>query len=104
MDACRAVYEKRFSIVQQLRKNWHGLNQTVMHFTFWIFAIGYGKPDPFDACVGGHIAIALCAFALFEQSNDMCTANFFQQREVCAARTMIECQPSIADFDEIDRG
>ena len=102
MDARRAMDEDGFTIIQQLREIRYGLDEPVMNFTFRIFAVGYGDPNPFHACVPGHSAIALCAFALFEQGNNMRATQLAQSRKVRATWTMIQCQPSITDFDKVD--
>lgn len=71
MYACRAMDEKGIAVFEKLRKFWHRIQQTIMHFTFGILAVGEGNPYPFDTSHLSHVAVARRAFAFFEQSNEM---------------------------------
>ena len=74
-----------------------------MHIAFGIFSIGDGQPDPLHACISGQIAVALGSFALFEQSDNVCTSHLVNGWEIFISWTMEKSHPSIPDFYKPDR-
>lgn len=72
-----------------------------MHVTFRVLAVRHRNPNPLQARVLGLVADFLRELAFLQQRDHMRATRLAQEFEIPAAGAVIECQPAIADFDEM---